>query len=94
MLFPIQVDVRVENAEPLLRNLFGDHTHSTAAGESVAAGPRHMQSGRTRRKSDEGQRAETEKCLSSSKSLLEQAKAMVRSLGGGSVKSLDSGHLD
>lgn len=81
MLFPIQVDVRVENAEPLLRNLFGEQTHSTAAGESMAAGQSRVRSGRTRRKSDEGQRAETEKCLSSTKSLVEQAKAMVRSLG-------------
>lgn len=86
MFLPIQVDVRVENAEPLLRNLFGDQTHSAAAAEYVAAGQRHMQSGRTRRKSDESQRAETEKCLSSTKSLLEQAKAMVRSLWGQCVE--------
>lgn len=76
----IQVDVRVENAEPLLKNLFGEHTHSTAAGESTAPGQSHMQSRRTRRKSNEGQKAETEKCLSSSKSLVDQAKAMVRLL--------------
>lgn len=72
------MDVHVENAEPLLKNFFGDQTHSTAAEKSVAPGQSHTQSGRTRRKSDEGQKVETEKCLSSTKSLLEQAKAMVR----------------
>lgn len=73
------MDVRVENAEPLLKNLFGEQTQSTAAGESVAPGQSHTQS-RTRRKSDESQKAETEKCLSTTKRLLEQAKTMVRFL--------------
>lgn len=85
----IQVDVRAENAEPLLKNLFGDQTHSTAAaGESAAPGQSHMQSGRTRRRSNEGQKAETEKCLSSTRSLVELARAMVRSLEVGRCRSV------
>lgn len=80
------MDVRVENAEPLLKNIFGGRTQSAAAGESVAPGQSRTPSGRTRRRSDEGQKAETEKCLSSTKSLLEQAKAMVSSLGGGEAE--------
>lgn len=82
------MDVRVENAEPLLKDLFGEQTQSAAAGESVAPGQSHVPSGRTRRKRDEGQKAETEKCLSTTKSLLEQAKAMVSSLEVGRQRSV------
>lgn len=80
-LFPLKVDIRVENAEPLLRNLFGHQSH-TSDGESAASSQKHMQPGRTRRKTDESHRAETEKCLSSTSNFLEQARAMVSSLLG------------
>lgn len=80
-VFPLKVDVRVENAEPLLRNLFGHQSH-TSDGESAAPSQKHVQSGRTRRKTDESHRAETEKCLSSTNNFLEQARAMVSSLLG------------
>lgn len=80
-VFPLKVDVRVENAEPLLRNLFGHQSH-TSDGESVAPSQKHVQSGRTRRKTDESHRAEKEKCLSSTSNFVEQARAMVSSLLG------------
>lgn len=82
LCFPIKVDLHIENAEPLLKNFFGHQTHDSD-GESVAQSQRHVQSEearRTRRKTDDGHRGEKEKCLSSTNSYLDQARAMVRSL--------------
>lgn len=72
----IKVDVHVENAEPLLRSVFGQQTHDSDR-ESSAQSPKPVQpkeAKRSRRKTDD----EKEKCLSSTKSYLDQAKAMVR----------------
>lgn len=72
----IKVDLHVENAEPLLKNVFGQQTHD-ADGESSAQSPKPVQpkeAKRSRRKTDD----EKEKCLSSTKSYLDQARAMVR----------------
>lgn len=79
---PTKVDLHVENAEPLLKNIFGHQTHDSE-GESVAKSRRHAQSKearRTRRKTDEEPGGEKKMCLSSTSSYLEQARAMVRSL--------------
>lgn len=71
----IKVDLHVENAEPLVKNFFGHQTHGSD-GES-AQSPKPVQPKevkRSRRKTDD----EKEKCLSSTKSYLDQARAMVR----------------
>lgn len=81
--FPTKVDLHVENAEPLLKSLFGHQTHDSD--EEPVAQSRKSQSketGRTRRKTDDGHRAEKEKCLSSTNSYLNQARAMVSSQKG------------
>lgn len=70
------MDLRVENAEPLLKNVFGQQTHDSD-GESSAHSSKPGQpkeAKRSRRKTDN----EKEKCLSSTKSYLDQARAMVR----------------
>lgn len=75
---PTQVDLHVENAEPLLKNVFG---HSD--GESAAGSRKDGQSEeerRTRGRADDGHRGEREKCLSSTNSYLDKARAMVRTL--------------
>lgn len=80
--FSSKVDLHVENAEPLLKNVFGHQTHDSD-GESAAQSRKHVQSKevkRTRRKIDEGHRGEKEMCLSTTNSYLDQARAMVRSL--------------
>ncbi|XP_045907286.1 uncharacterized protein LOC123972095 isoform X3 [Micropterus dolomieu] len=75
----LDVDLHVEDAEPLLKNIFGHHTHDSD-GESVTQGQKHTQSKearRTRRKTDDGHRGEKERCLSSTNSYLDQARAML-----------------
>ncbi|XP_035489892.2 uncharacterized protein LOC118310747 isoform X2 [Scophthalmus maximus] len=66
----MEVDLHVENFEPLLKNIFG-HQTDNADGESTA-GTR-----RTRRKTDDSHREGKEKCLSSTNSYLNQARAML-----------------
>ncbi|KAM6989141.1 apolipophorins-like [Tautogolabrus adspersus] len=71
----LEMDLHVENAEPLLKNMFG---HDPSGGESAAQS--HSQSKeakRTRRKTDDGHRGEKETCLSSTSNYLAQAKAML-----------------
>ncbi|XP_069367780.1 uncharacterized protein [Paralichthys olivaceus] len=70
----MEVDLRVENLEPLLKNIFGHDTHSSDDGGSTAHNPKHET---TRRKTDDGQREGKEKCLSSTSSYLNQARAML-----------------
>ncbi|XP_036941120.1 uncharacterized protein LOC119011822 isoform X1 [Acanthopagrus latus] len=71
----LEVDLHVENAEPLLKNVFG---HSD--GESAAGSRKDGQSEeerRTRGRADDGHRGEREKCLSSTNSYLDKARAML-----------------
>ncbi|TKS80112.1 putative uncharacterized protein LOC400499 [Collichthys lucidus] len=75
----LEVDLHVENAEPLLKNVFGHQTHDSDA-ESAAQSRKHVQSKevkRTRRKIDDSHRGEREMCLSTTNSYLDQARAML-----------------
>lgn len=75
-----KVDFHVENAEPLLKKMFVPHTPDSG-GESVAQSHKQSKEAkRTRRKPEDIHEGEKEKCLSSTASYLDQAKAMVRSL--------------
>lgn len=76
------MDLRVENAEPLLKSFFGHHTPNSDA-DSTAQSKKHAQPKemkRTRRKTDGDHRGQKEMCLSYTNSYLNQARAMVRSL--------------
>ncbi|XP_070774929.1 uncharacterized protein [Enoplosus armatus] len=73
----LEVDVHVEDAEPLLKNIFGHQTHDSD-GEFVAESRKQSKEARrTRRKTDDGHRGEREMCLSSTNSYLDQARAML-----------------
>ncbi|XP_044075986.1 uncharacterized protein LOC122887130 [Siniperca chuatsi] len=75
----LEVDFHVENAEPLLKNIFSRQTHDSD-GESVAQSQKHAHSKearRTRRKTDADHKGEKEMCLSSTNSYLDQARAML-----------------
>ncbi|XP_031710756.1 uncharacterized protein LOC116387634 isoform X2 [Anarrhichthys ocellatus] len=74
----LEVDLHVENAEPLLKNVFG-HQNFDSNGESVAQSRKTQpkETKRTRRKTDEDHREEKEKCLSGTNSYLSQARAML-----------------
>ena len=83
------MDLRVENAEPLLKNTFG-HQADDSEGESEAQSGKRVQSreGRgSRRKTENGNRDEREMCLSSTNRYLDQARAMVRVSVGSSLGS-------
>ncbi|XP_042284010.1 uncharacterized protein LOC121908222 isoform X3 [Thunnus maccoyii] len=76
----LEVDLHIENAEPLLKSIFGHQTPNSDA-DSTAQSQKHAQSKetkRTRRKTDDGRRGEKETCLSTTNSYLDQARAMVR----------------
>nr|XP_043895928.1 uncharacterized protein LOC122778275 [Solea senegalensis] len=64
----LELDFHIENAEPLLKNIFGHHSQNPG-GETNAY--------RTRRKTDESHKEAKEKCLSSTSSYLNQARAML-----------------
>ncbi|TNN69892.1 hypothetical protein EYF80_019960 [Liparis tanakae] len=74
----LEVDLRVENAEPLLKNLFG-HQNFNSDGDSTAQSRKSQrkETKRTRRQTDDDHRAEKEKCLSGTSSYLSQARAML-----------------
>ncbi|TDH06001.1 hypothetical protein EPR50_G00128340 [Perca flavescens] len=74
----LEVDLHVENAEPLLKNVFGHQTHNSDE-ESMARSRKSQskEARRTRRKTDNGHSAEKEMCLSSTNSYLSQARAML-----------------
>ncbi|XP_039672137.1 uncharacterized protein LOC120568593 [Perca fluviatilis] len=74
----LEVDLHVENAEPLLKNVFGHQTHDSDE-ESMARSRKSQskEARRTRRKTDNGHSAEKEMCLSSTNSYLNQARAML-----------------
>ncbi|XP_033993534.1 apolipophorins-like [Trematomus bernacchii] len=72
----LEVDLHVENAEPLLRNVFGQQNSD---GESQAQSPKSQfkEASRTRRRTEDGRSAEKEACLSDTSSYLSQARAML-----------------
>ncbi|XP_074545635.1 uncharacterized protein LOC141804879 [Halichoeres trimaculatus] len=73
----LEVDLHVENAEPVLKKMFGLHTPDS--GEETV-GQSHKQSKeevRTRRKAGDVHEGEKETCLSSTANYLDQARAML-----------------
>ncbi|XP_047445376.1 uncharacterized protein LOC125010660 [Mugil cephalus] len=66
----LEVDVHVENAEPLLKNVFGHKTERESTAQNGKDETR-----RTRRKTDDTREKET--CLTSTNSYLNQARAML-----------------
>ncbi|XP_037642433.1 uncharacterized protein LOC119498040 [Sebastes umbrosus] len=74
----LEVDLHVENVEPLLKNIFGHQTHDSD-GESATQSGRSQskEARRTRRRTDEDHRTEKETCLSGTNSYLSQARAML-----------------
>ncbi|KAK1879652.1 hypothetical protein KUDE01_027769, partial [Dissostichus eleginoides] len=72
----LEVDLHIENAEPLLRNVFGQQNSD---GESQAQSPKSQskEASRTRRRTEDGRSAEKEACLSDTSSYLSQARAML-----------------
>ncbi|XP_032387729.1 apolipophorins [Etheostoma spectabile] len=74
----LEVDLHVENAEPLLSNIFGHQTYDSD--EEFMARRQKSQSKearRTKRKTDNGHNAEKEMCLTGTNSYLSQARAML-----------------
>nr|XP_020442398.1 uncharacterized protein LOC109951951 [Monopterus albus] len=74
----LEVDLYIENAEPLLKNIFG-HQSPDPYGEATAQSQKHArekEAKRTRRKRDDSHRGR-EMCSSSTSSYLNQAKAML-----------------
>ncbi|XP_051809947.1 uncharacterized protein LOC110964699 isoform X2 [Acanthochromis polyacanthus] len=67
----LEVDLHVENAEPLFQNLFSQPAESEAAAQNG----KH-EATRTRRKTHDGHKGEREVCLSS-RNYLDQARAML-----------------
>ncbi|XP_014902708.1 apolipophorins isoform X1 [Poecilia latipinna] len=67
----LEVDLHMENFEPLLRSVFGQKTE----GEPTAKSGK--QETRRRRRADDGNRREKETCLSDTEGYLSQARAML-----------------
>ncbi|XP_054625428.1 uncharacterized protein LOC129177877 [Dunckerocampus dactyliophorus] len=77
----LEVDFRIENAEPLLKSIFSQLSPNYN-GDPAAPHQKHVvskEARRTRRKRNEGNRGMKELCLSSSSSYLNQARALVKS---------------
>lgn len=75
------MDLHIENAEPLLKNIFGYQTQTKSDEGSTTQSQKHVhekEARRTRRKTDDGNRKGKEMCSSTTNSYLHQAKAMVR----------------
>ncbi|KAK5918982.1 hypothetical protein CgunFtcFv8_022916 [Champsocephalus gunnari] len=70
----LEVDLHLENAEPLLRNFFGQQNSD---GESQAQSPKSKSKEASRRRTEDGHGAEKEPCLSDTSSYLSQARAML-----------------
>ncbi|CAG5896969.1 unnamed protein product [Menidia menidia] len=68
----LDVDFHVENAEPLLRKFFDYETESESTAENGRSKVK-----RSRRKTDDGDRGEKERCFSTTNSFLNQAQAML-----------------
>ncbi|KAM7401003.1 hypothetical protein PAMA_005280 [Pampus argenteus] len=74
----LEVELHVENAEPLLKSMFGQQTSNSNADSKTAQSEKHAQTKeakRTARKTDDGRRGEKETCLSNT--YLNQARAML-----------------
>ncbi|KAF7669802.1 hypothetical protein LDENG_00124500 [Lucifuga dentata] len=77
----LEVEVHVENAEPLLKNIFGRHTHNSDE-DSTTQSQNHVQSKerrrrrRRRRTTDDGHEGEKTTCLASINNYLNQARLM------------------
>nr|XP_040026805.1 uncharacterized protein LOC120815845 isoform X3 [Gasterosteus aculeatus aculeatus] len=73
----LEVDLHVENAEPLLKKVFG-HQNFNSDAESVTQSEKTQpKATRARRQTEDDHRAEKEKCLSGTSSYLSQARAML-----------------
>ncbi|XP_037837860.1 uncharacterized protein LOC108248532 [Kryptolebias marmoratus] len=68
----LEVDLHIENAEPLLKSVFGHQTESDSPAENMKQEARQSRS-----KADDGHRGEKEACLSSTNRYLNQARAML-----------------
>ncbi|XP_059200428.1 apolipophorins [Centropristis striata] len=73
----LEVDLHVENAEPLLKNVFGRQTPDSDGESVVRSRKQPKEAQRSRRKTDDGHQGEKEMCLSSTSSYLSQARAML-----------------
>uniref|UniRef100_A0A7N6A2B4 Vitellogenin domain-containing protein n=1 Tax=Anabas testudineus TaxID=64144 RepID=A0A7N6A2B4_ANATE len=76
----LEVDLHIENAEPLLKNIFGYQTQTKSDEGSTTQSQKHVhekEARRTRRKTDDGNRKGKEMCSSTTNSYLHQAKAML-----------------
>ncbi|KAM7379044.1 hypothetical protein PAMP_004619 [Pampus punctatissimus] len=76
----LEVELHVDNAEPLLRSIFGHQTSNSDADSKTAQSQKHAQSKeakRTIRKTDDGRRGEKETCLTNTNTYLNQARAML-----------------
>ncbi|XP_026169161.1 uncharacterized protein LOC113134139 [Mastacembelus armatus] len=74
----LEVDFHIENAESLVKNIFG-HQSPSSDGQSTTRSKKHEQENvakRMRRKADDNQRGKV-KCSSSTNSYLNQARAML-----------------
>ncbi|XP_028987618.2 uncharacterized protein LOC114844422 isoform X2 [Betta splendens] len=71
----LEVDLHVENAESLMKNIFG---HQTPDSDEESANQKHeKEARRTRRRTDDDNRKGKETCSSSTNSFITQAKAML-----------------
>ncbi|MEQ2244052.1 hypothetical protein ILYODFUR_013221, partial [Ilyodon furcidens] len=68
----LEINLHMENFEPLLRSAFGHKKDSEPDGKN-----RKQETGRSRRRADEGNRREKETCLSKTDSFLNQARSML-----------------
>ncbi|MEQ2290686.1 hypothetical protein AMECASPLE_005659 [Ameca splendens] len=68
----LEINLHMENFEPLLRSAFGHKKDSEPDGKN-----RKQEMGRSRRRADEGNRREKETCLSKTDSFLNQARSML-----------------
>ncbi|XP_061925266.1 uncharacterized protein LOC133664564 isoform X2 [Entelurus aequoreus] len=77
----LEVDFRIENAEPLLKSVFSQLSPSYVR-DHTAPQQKHVvpkEARRTRRNTNEGSGGVEDECLSSSNSYLKRARALVRS---------------
>ncbi|XP_034558816.1 apolipophorins-like [Notolabrus celidotus] len=73
----LEVELHAENAEPILKTMFGLHTPDSGGEAVVQSQKQSKDAMRTGRKTDDGGEGEKETCSSSSKSYLDQARAML-----------------
>ncbi|XP_037314999.2 uncharacterized protein LOC119209652 [Pungitius pungitius] len=73
----LEVDLHVENAEPLLKSVFGHQNFNSGTESATQSQKTQPKATRTRRQTDDEHGAEKEKCLSGTNSYLSQARAML-----------------